>query len=76
MNKKELVKYLDEYLNISEYKDKSKNGLQIDSTKDEIKKIGFAVDATSYIFDKAIEEKVDMIFSHHGLFWGFEQTLT
>jgi len=76
MNKKELIKYLDEYLKISEFKDDSKNGLQIDSSKEEIKKIGFAVDANTYIFDKAIEEWVDMIFSHHWLFWGFEQTLT
>jgi len=76
MNKKELIKYLDDYLKIWEYKDDSKNGLQIDSSKEEIKKIGFAVDANTYIFDKAIEEWVDMIFSHHGLFWGFEQTLT
>ena len=28
MNKKELVKYLDEYLRISDFKDDSKNGLQ------------------------------------------------
>jgi len=56
MNKKELIKYLDEYLKISAFKDDSKNGLQIDSSKEEIKKIGFAVDANTYIFDKAIEE--------------------
>ena len=76
MNKNELIKYLDEYLKISEYKDDSKNGLQIDSSKDEIKKLGFAVDANTYIFEKAKHEKVDMILSHHGLFWWFEQTLT
>jgi putative NIF3 family GTP cyclohydrolase 1 type 2 len=39
MNKRELIKYLDEYLNISEYTDDSKNGLQIDCSKEEIKKI-------------------------------------
>lgn len=75
MNKKELIKYLDEYLNISEYTDDSKNGLQIDCEKEEIKKIGYAVDATKYIFDKAKDEEVDMVLSHHGIFWWFEQVL-
>ncbi|MDD2907659.1 MAG: Nif3-like dinuclear metal center hexameric protein [Candidatus Gracilibacteria bacterium] len=75
MKKEELIKYLDEYLKISEFKDDSKNGLQVDNSKDEIKKIGYAVDANTYIFDKAIEEGVDMVLTHHGLFWGFEQAL-
>ena len=75
MNKKELIKYLDEYLKISDFKDDSKNGLQVDNEKEDIKKIGYAVDACTYIFDKAIEEWVDMIISHHGLFWWHEQVL-
>ncbi|HRX63677.1 MAG TPA: Nif3-like dinuclear metal center hexameric protein [Candidatus Absconditabacterales bacterium] len=72
MKKVELINFLNEYLKIDEYEDSSKNGLQVDSQKTEIKKIGYAVDATSYIFDKAIKEKVDMIICHHGLFWGFD----
>lgn len=76
MNKQKLVKYLDEYLKISEYEDRSQNGLQVDSEKTEIKKIGFAVDATTYIFDKAIYEEVDMVLSHHWMFWWDEQVLT
>lgn len=76
MKKVDLIKNLDEFLQNSEYKDSSKNGLQVDSTKNNIKKIWYAVDATSYIMDKAIEEEVDMILVHHGLYWGFEQTTT
>jgi len=75
MNKKELIKYLDEYLKIADYTDDSKNWLQIDCDKDEIKKIGYAVDANTYIFKKAVEERVDMVISHHGLFWWHEQVL-
>ena len=75
MNKKELIKYLDEYLKISEYTDESKNGLQIDSSKEEIKKIWYSVDSSNYIFDLAIEQWVDMVISHHGLFWWYEQAL-
>jgi len=76
MNKQELIQYLDVYLKISEFKDSSKNGLQVDTEKTEIKKIGYAVDASTYIFDKAISENVDMVLSHHGLYWGYEETMT
>ncbi|MCP4523228.1 MAG: Nif3-like dinuclear metal center hexameric protein [Candidatus Gracilibacteria bacterium] len=76
MNKQELIQYLDEYLQISNFKESSKNGLQVDNKKTEIKKIGYAVDANTYIFEKAQKEGVDLIFSHHGIFWGMEQTLT
>ncbi len=75
MNKKELIKYLDEYLKINDFVDSSKNGLQIDNDKDEIKKIGYSVDANSYIFKKAQEEWVDMVLSHHGIFWWEEEVL-
>lgn len=76
MNKQELVQYLDSYLKNSDYKDSSKNGLQVDTDKTEIKKIWYAVDATTYIFDKAIDEWVELILTHHGIFWWYEQTLT
>lgn len=75
MKKEELIKYLNDYLKISDFEDSSKNGLQVDNSKKEIKKIGYSVDATSYIFDKAKEENVDMVLCHHGMFWWFEQTL-
>lgn len=75
MNKKELVNYLDEYLKNKDFKDDSKNWLQVDSTKKEIKKVWFAVDATTYIFDKAKEEWVDMILTHHWIFWWREEVL-
>jgi putative NIF3 family GTP cyclohydrolase 1 type 2 len=39
MKKNELVKFLDEYLKIDQYEDSSKNGLQVDNDKKDIKKI-------------------------------------
>jgi dinuclear metal center YbgI/SA1388 family protein len=42
--------------------------LQVDSDKQEIKKIWYAVDASTYIIDKAVKEKVDMLITHHGLY--------
>ena len=76
MEKSELVAYLDSYLEPKKFTDGSKNGLQVDSDQKEIRKIGYAVDANSYLFDRAIREKVDFLIVHHGLFWGFEATIT
>ncbi len=72
MKKNELVNFLDEYLKIDQYEDSSKNGIQVDNEKNEIKKIWYAVDATSYIFEKAVQEWVDMVICHHGMFWWFD----
>ncbi len=76
MKKQELLNYLSEYLKINEFTDKAKNWLQVDNTKKEIKRIWYAVDATTYIFDKATKEKVDLVLVHHGMFWWIEQILT
>lgn len=75
MQKQELINYLNEYLKINDFKDSSKNGLQVDNSKSEIKKIGYSVDASTYIFDKASAEKVDMVLCHHGMFWWYESVL-
>jgi putative NIF3 family GTP cyclohydrolase 1 type 2 len=39
MLKSTLLTYLDSYLKIADFDDESKNGLQVDSDKQEIKKI-------------------------------------
>jgi len=65
---KEIVGFLDEYLEINEFEDRSWNGLQFEG-KSEVKKILFAVDAGIETFQKAVEEKADMIIVHHGHFW-------
>lgn len=76
MNKNELIKYLDTYLDKDNFKDDSKNGLQVDTEKSDIKKIWYSVDSNSYIFDLAIEQDIDLIISHHGIFWWFESPVT
>lgn len=75
MNKKDLIAYLNEYLNLDSFVDKSQNWLQVDNSKKDIKKIWYAVDASDYIFDKAIKENVDMVLVHHGEFWSDEKTI-
>jgi len=76
MNKIELITYLNKYLNIDWFKDSSKNWLQVDNSKKEIKKIWYAVDANTYIFEKAQQQNVDLVLTHHWIFWWHEQVLT
>jgi dinuclear metal center YbgI/SA1388 family protein len=74
----EFDKWVRSILNIEEMagKDFSLNGLQVGDSTREIKKIAFAVDGVKAVFEEAAREKADLVFVHHGLFWGREQTLT
>ncbi|WP_038047864.1 Nif3-like dinuclear metal center hexameric protein [Thermus caliditerrae] len=70
MDRDELVRYLDAYLRIKDFpQDPSLNGLQVEG-KREVRKVGAAVDAAEATFRKALEEGVDFLLVHHGLFWG------
>ncbi len=70
-----LVQYLDEYLNIQGIDDDSLNGLQVANRK-EIQKVALAVDASQSAFEKSREAGADLLFVHHGLFWGKPYTVT
>ncbi len=50
--------------------DKSLNGIQVDNSGREIKKIAFAVDACQESINMAREIGADLLFVHHGFFWG------
>lgn len=77
MNKLALISYLDIYLQHDAFThDSSANGLQVDTAKKDIKKIWYAVDATSYIIDKAIEKEIDLLITHHGIFRWYEKIVT
>ncbi len=69
MDRDALVRYLDEYLRVGDFKDPSLNGLQVEG-KGEVTKVGAAVDAGLALFERALEEGVDFLIVHHGLFWG------
>lgn len=56
--------------------DTSLNGLQVDRSEREIARIAFAVDASMESFRRAVSGNADMLFVHHGLFWGSPVTLT
>ena len=59
--------------------DPSLNGIQIQNREPDgkqIKKVAFAVDACEATALKAAELGADVLFVHHGLFWGGCQTIT
>lgn len=72
----ELTNYLNELLQSKLFKDYCPNGLQIEG-KSALSRIGFAVSANLATIEMAIEEGVEALVCHHGLFWqGENMTLT
>lgn len=65
MRKTAFVSYLDDLLKNQDFVDNSRNGLQVDSSKDEMKKIMFTEDISNNTIDEAIKMEADMIVAHH-----------
>ena len=76
MKLKELCAYYESLLRISETDDISLNGLQVGDDEAEIKTVAFAVDAAKETIGKAADAGADLLFVHHGLFWGKPYPLT
>lgn len=80
MTLNELDAYFNLFLKKENYpNDISLNGIQIENSKPDfkqIKKVAFAVDACEETVLKAAKINADVLFVHHGLFWGDCQTLT
>ena len=73
----DLVQYLDDLLEISHWEklDSSLNGLQVEGGP-RVGKIAFAVDACEQTFQSSRDQGVQMLITHHGLFWGKPLSLT
>lgn len=72
MKLSEFVERLSELLAIGNYAgaDMSLNGLQVGDSDSEIRKVAFAVDASLATIEEAAKQGADVLFVHHGLFWG------
>ena len=72
MRLSEFVERLSELLAIGNYAgaDMSLNGLQVGNSDSEIRKVAFAVDASLATIEEAVKQGADVLFVHHGLFWG------
>ncbi len=67
---KEISSFINNLLEVDRFdKDPSNNGLQIKASE-EVGKIGFCVDASMSLFQKAAEDGCDMVVVHHGISWG------
>ncbi len=73
----EIVRFADELLRLSEIEDypNALNGLQIENSG-AVTKIGAAVDASSWTMQMAVDQKIDLLVVHHGLFWPGLQPVT
>jgi dinuclear metal center YbgI/SA1388 family protein len=56
--------------------DRSLNGLQVANSRGVVERMAFAVDACLESFRRAASWKADLLFVHHGLFWGQPLALT
>ena len=65
---KEIAKFLNEELKITEFEDHANNGLQMENSG-EIKKIAFAVDSAQDVFEKVKKANCQMLISHHGMMY-------
>jgi len=50
--------------------DGSLNGIQVSKKNPEIVRAAFAVDACMEVFERAADWGADLVFVHHGIFWG------
>jgi len=71
MTPRQLAKECDRILETKKFLDYpgARNGLQVNHGQ-QVKKIGWAVDADLESIREAGKEKVDFLIVHHGLFWG------
>lgn len=80
MTLNQLDTYFNSFLKKEEFApDPSHNGIQVQNSSPdtkEIKKIAFAVDACLDTIMEAAKIHADMLFVHHGIFWGGCDTIT
>ncbi|MDR3200611.1 MAG: Nif3-like dinuclear metal center hexameric protein [Spirochaetales bacterium] len=78
MHIREIDAYYRSFLRIDDLArtDSSLNGIQLAPDTKDVRKIAFAVDACLDSFRLAADWGADMIFVHHGLFWGRDLRVT
>ena len=72
MKLKDFANEISALLNMSDFEaaDSSLNGVQAGDLESDIRKVAFAVDASLDTINEAAKIKADLLFVHHGLFWG------
>jgi dinuclear metal center YbgI/SA1388 family protein len=72
-----IVAHLDRYLRHAEIADYpgAWNGLQVENSG-RVRRVGAAVDACGWTIERAVEQGIDLLLVHHGLFWSGVQPVT
>ena len=66
----EVISYLDELLDIEDFRDYGPNGLQVPGTG-EVSVVATGVTASRALFEQASSLGAQLVLVHHGLFWDF-----
>lgn len=69
MNLESINSYLDKIFQYDKYPESAINGIQI-ANDGKVSKIAVAVDFSVQLLEKAIQEKVNLLITHHGIYWG------
>lgn len=69
---KDLLRYLDDLLEVERFQDYCPNGLQVEG-RDRLERLVCGVTASQALLDAAIEAGADAILVHHGYFWKGEE---
>jgi len=70
----EIALHLEDILTYSKFSDGAVNGLQVEA-KQTVSKIAVAVDFAESTALSAIQEKADLLITHHGFLWGATEPL-
>ncbi len=68
MKRDDLARYLDQLLNVANYRDYCPNGLQVEG-RAEVRRVVFGVSACQALLDVAVAKGADALLVHHGWFW-------
>ncbi len=71
MRRDDLVRFLDELLDVDSIPDYGPQGLQVEG-KPEVHKVAVGVSASAELFRRAIDAKADAVLCHHGMLWDRE----
>lgn len=77
MTSRDFDRYIRRILDLDAFQtaDSALNGLQVDNSGKVIRKVAFAVDACLETFERAHKAQADLLFVHHGLYWGRVQAV-
>jgi dinuclear metal center YbgI/SA1388 family protein len=70
-NRDDLLRYLQGYLRVEDYRDYGPQGLQVEG-RAEVRKVVSGVSGSVALFEAAAAAGADLILVHHGIFWDRE----